>query len=290
MGQSKAIGLILVLVLVVLAMNSVYTVDQRQRAVLFRLGEIVRTDLKPGLHFKIPFYNKVRKFDARLLTLDAQPERLLTSEKKNVIVDSFVMWRISNPATFYKATGGDELQAAARLDQIIKNGLRDEFGVRTIQDVVSGERSQVMSAMTQLANEKAAGLGITIVDVRIKRINLPKEVSQSVFQRMKAERERVARDFRSRGQEAAERIRAEADRQRTVILAEANRDADETRGAGDAAATAIYAKAYEQDPEFYAFYRSLRTYRKVFGNKDNLLVLQPNGELFRYFNEAGGKR
>ncbi len=290
MGQGKAIGLILALVIVVLGLNSAYTVGQWQRAILFRLGQIVRTDVKPGLHFKVPFYNQVRKFDARILTLDAQPERLLTSEKKNVIVDAFVMWRISDPATFYKATGGDEQQAAARLDQIIKNGLRDEFGVRTIQEVVSGERSQIMNAMTRLANAKAAGLGIRIVDVRIKRINLPVEVSQSVFQRMKAERERVAREFRARGKEAAERIRADADRQRTVILADAKRDAAKIRGAGDAEAAEIYAKAYSKDEKFYTFYRSLQAYRRMFHGKDSLLVLQPDNELFRYFQGAGARR
>lgn len=290
MGQGKVIGLILALVLVVLGFNSVYTVGQWQRAILFRLGEIVRTDVRPGLHFKFPFYNRVRKFDARILTLDAQPERLLTSEKKNVIVDAFVMWRISDPATFYKATGGDEQQAAARLDQIIKNGLRDEFGVRTIQEVVSGERSQIMSTMTRLANTKAAGLGVSIVDVRIKRINLPAEVSHSVFQRMKAERERVAREFRARGKEAAERIRAQADRQRTVILANAKRDAAKVRGAGDAKAAGIYAKAYGRDEKFYSFYRSLQVYRRIFHGKDNLIVLQPNSKLFHYFQGADTRR
>ncbi|GBE10930.1 modulator of FtsH protease HflC [bacterium BMS3Bbin12] len=288
--QGKAIGLILALVLVVLGLNSVYTVGQWQRAILLRLGEIMRTDVGPGLHFKIPFYNRVQKFDTRILTLDVRPERLFTSEKKNVIVDAFVMWRITKPATFYKAASGDEQQAAARLDQIIKNGLRDEFGVRTIQEVISGERSQVMDTMTRLANKKVASLGISIVDVRIKQINLPAAVSQSVFQRMKAERERVAREFRARGKETAERIRAGADRQRTIILADAERDAAKIRGAGDASATEIYAKAYSKDKSFYSFDRSLQAYRRIFSSKDSTLVLQPNSELFRYFQGTAGAR
>ena len=212
MAQLKSLGLLVVLAVVVLASFSVFTVHEREKAILFRLGEIVRSDFAPGLHFKIPFINNVRTFDSRVLTLDAPPERYLTIEKKNVSVDAFVKWRIADVAQFYRSTGGDELRAASRLTQIIRDGLKSEFGKRTIQEVVSGERNQIMEVLTATANTQAVELGVQIIDVRIKRIDLPPEVSNSVFQRMRAERERVARDFRSRGQEAAERIRAEIGR------------------------------------------------------------------------------
>lgn len=278
------------LLLVIVLMFSVFTVNERERAILFRLGEIVRTDFDPGLHFKIPIITNVRKFDRRILTLDEAPERFLTSEKKNVMVDTYVKWRIADVGVFFTANGGDERRAALRLSQILKDGLRSEFGKRTVQEVVSGERAQVMDILTQNAGAQVRGLGIEVVDVRIKRIDLPEEVSESVYRRMEAERARVARDFRSRGAEAAERIRADADRQRTVLLAEAYRDAEVLRGEGDARAAEIYARAFEQDSEFYGLYRSLGAYRSVFSNPSNVLVIKPDSEFFRYFNDMTGGR
>jgi membrane protease subunit HflC len=284
----KAIAVIVVALLVVLAM-SVYTVDQRDRAILFSLGEIKRDDVKPGLHFKFPLVNNVLTFDGRILTLDAQPERFLTSEKKNVIVDFFVKWRISDAGEYYRATRGQERNALIRLAQIIKDRLRNEFGKRTIQEAVSGERSEIMEVLQVSTNELAKALGIQVLDVRISRIDLPAEVSDSVYERMRAERERVAREFRARGMEAAERIRAKADRQRTVIRANAYRDAEVLRGDGDAKAAQIYADAYNADPQFFAFSRSLRAYTETFNDKSDLLVLAPDSEFFRFFNDAKGR-
>lgn len=293
MGQNSVkLGVIGLLALLVLGAFSIYTVDERQKAILFRLGEIVRTDLEPGIHFKLPLIYNVGKFDARILTLDEAPERFLTSEKKNVMVDSFVKWRIDDVGRFYQRTGGDERTAAMRLSQILKDGLRSEFAKRTVQEVVSGDRAQIMDILTENANRQVSELGISVVDVRIQQIELPAEVSGSVYRRMEAERARVARDFRSRGAEAAERIRADADRQRTVILAEAYRDAEVIRGEGDARATDIYAKAYSRDPEFYAFYRSLRAYRDTFRDRSDVMLMQPDSEFFRYFKnpEQGAAR
>jgi len=290
MAQLRILGIVLVVVLVI-GSFSVFTVDEREKAIMFRLGEIVRTDFEPGLHFKMPLVNNVRKFDARILTMDAPPERYLTSEKKNVIVDSFVKWRIQDVAKYYTTMGGDETRANMRLAQIIKDGMRGEFGKRTIQEAVSAERSQIMEVLLAQAKRQAAPFGIEIVDVRIKRIDLPPEVSTSVYRRMEAERARVAAEFRSRGAEAAERIRADADRQREIILAEAYRDAQTIKGEGDAKAAAIYAGAFGKDPEFYSLYKSLSAYRRVFDSKDDILVLEPESDFFRYFKSAEpGKR
>ncbi len=285
MAQFRILGIVLVVVLVI-GSFSVFTVGEREKAIMFRLGEIVRTDFEPGLHFKMPLVNNVRKFDARILTMDAPPERYLTSEKKNVIVDSFVKWRIQDVAKYYTTMGGDETRANMRLAQIIKDGMRGEFGKRTIQEAVSAERSQIMEVLLAQAKRQAAPFGIEIVNVRIKRIDLPPEVSTSVYRRMEAERARVAAEFRSRGAEAAERIRADADRQREIILAEAYRDAQTIKGEGDAKAAAIYAEAFGKDPEFYALYKSLSAYRRVFGSKDDILVLEPESDFFRYFKSA----
>ncbi|MBZ0070415.1 MAG: protease modulator HflC [Gammaproteobacteria bacterium] len=282
MSSNKMIGVLVLLAMLFVGSFSVFTVYEWERAVLFRLGEIVRADFEPGLHFKIPFINNVRKFDARVLTLDVQPERFLTAEKKNVIVDSFVKWRIGDLSRFYTAVLGDELQARLRLEQIVKDGMRGEFSKRTLNEVVSGERGQIMGVLAGNVSVQAKELGITIVDVRIKRVELPQDVNAAVYRRMEAERTRVAKDFRSRGFEASERIRADADRQREVILAEAHRDAERVRGEGDAKATDIYAEAYNKNPEFYAFYRSLNAYEDAFGGGD-LLVLEPDSEFFRYF-------
>ena len=271
---------------VLLLSLSLFTVDETQTALRFQLGEMVEADYQPGLHWKWPLINNIRKFDRRLQTLDTEPERFLTAEKKNVIVDSFAMWRIQDVRRFYTAVGGDPVQANVRLDQIVKDGLRSEFSKRTIQEVVSGDRDQIMETLSRLLKEQAKQLGIAAVDVRIKRIDLPPDVSNSVFSRMKAERLRWAKDFRSRGAEAAERIRADADRQSTVILAEAYRDAERQRGEGDAQATDIYAQAYGKDQDFYSFSRSLTAYRQSFGDKSDILLLQPEGsQFFQYFNK-----
>jgi len=284
MSRNTALGALGALV-AVLAM-SLFTVNETQTAIRFQLGEIVQDNYKPGLHWKWPLINNVRKFDRRLQTLDTDPERFLTAEKKNVIVDSFAMWRIEDVRKFYTTVGGDPTQANVRLDQIVKDSLRSEFSKRSIQEVVSGDRVQIMDTLSRLLKEQATQLGIAAVDVRIKRIDLPPDVSNSVFSRMKAERLRVAKDFRSRGGEAAERIRADADRQSTVILAEAYRDAERQRGEGDAQSANIYAQAYSKDQDFYSFHRSLSAYRQSFNSHNDVLVLEPDSQFFRYFNQA----
>jgi membrane protease subunit HflC len=288
MGQSKIwIGVLVVLAIV--ASFSLFTVHEREKAILFQLGRIVKSDYDPGLYFKIPFVQNVRKFDARIQTLDSPPELYLTSEKKNVLVDSFVKWRISNVDTFFTATGGSIARAGQRLSEVIKRGLKDEFGKRTIQEVVSGERAAIMDILTVTANRAAEDFGIDITDVRIKRIDLPVEVSNSVFQRMQAERQRVARDFRARGEEEAKRIRARADREREVILAEAERDAQRLRGEGDAAAAETYADAFKTDAEFFRLYRSLIAYRESFRDRGDLIVLEPDSDFFKYFGDPQGR-
>ena len=288
MSTKLTVSLILVAVAVWLLSMSMFTVDEREKAVKFRLGEFQDASYEPGLHFKLPFINNVRKFEDRILTLDSEPERYLTFEKKNVIVDAFIKWRIDDVSSFYKTTGGDERQAGLRLSQVIKDGLRAEFGKRTIQEAISGERAEIMNVIAGKIKEDVGDFGIEVVDVRIKRIELPAEVSDSVYHRMRAERSRVAKDLRSRGAEAAERIRADADRQRTVILAEAYRDAERARGQGDAKAAEIYAEAFGKNAEFYGLYRSLGAYRKVFGSENDMLVLDPESEFFRYFKDAAG--
>lgn len=261
---------------------SVFFVDERQRVIMLKLGQIERADYEPGLHFKIPFVNQIRRFDGRILSLDATPARYLTGEKKNVIVDSFILWRISDVAQYFRSMGGDEESAKLRLSQIIKDGLRAEFGRRTIQEVVSGDRDQMVASLMAEANRTAEGFGIEIVNVRIKRIDLPQEVSASVFARMQAERDRVAKDLRSRGAEEAEKIRSDADRQRTVIVAEARRQAESLRGEGDATATDVYASAYGQNEGFYSLYRRLNAYQNIFQGED-LLVIEPTGDFFSRF-------
>ncbi len=284
------VAIIALVVVAWIASMSAFEVNERQLAIKFRLGEFVQADYKPGIHFMTPFINNVRKFDKRIITLDVASERYLTAEKKNVIVDAFVKWRISDVATFYKTMRGDEKQANLRLGQVIKDGLRSEFGKRTIQEAISGERSEIMQNITQQISGQAKQFGIQVVDVRIKRIELPQDVSSSVYRRMEAERARAAKEFRSRGAEAAERIRADADRQRVVIMADAFRDAERIRGEGDAKAAKIYALAFDQDPSFYSFYRSLEAYRSVFNKQKDMLVLDPHSEFFQYFNDAAGKQ
>jgi membrane protease subunit HflC len=281
----KVIGIVGFLVAILLVMST-YVVDERERAILFRLGEIKTTEIEPGLHFKFPLVNNVRKFSSQIMTLDAPPERFLTSEKKNVIVNFFVKWRIADVGEYYKATRGVEANAQSRLSQIIKDGLRNEFGERTIQETVSSDRQEISNKMLENAKELTEDLGINVVDVRISQISLPEEVSGSVYDRMRAERDRVAKDFRAQGKEAAERIRAEADKKRTVILAEAYRDAEKIRGEGDARAAELYAQAYNINPEFYSFYRSLEAYRNSFNSKDDVILLDGNSEFFRYFQQS----
>ena len=281
--------MVLVAAAILVGMSSLFTVDERQVAIKFRLGEIVDSNYEPGLHIKAPWpIMNVRKFDKRILTLDTRPERFLTGEKKNVSVDFFVKWRIREPAKYYTSFMGDERQAGLRLLQIVNNGLQLEFDERTIKQVVSDDRSAMMTNLTTEANNEVEQFGIEIVDVRIKQIELPSEVSTSVFQRMRAERERIASELRAQGQEAAKGIQAVADRDRTVILAEARRDAEIMRGEGDALATEIYAEAYGENEEFYEFYRSMSAYREALANQGDVLVLEPDSEFFKYFGSNAG--
>lgn len=282
----KNLILPVVIAILVLLGSSMFTVREDQYAVLFRLGEIQRTDFAPGLHFKMPLVNNVIKFDRRILSLDTQPERFLTSEKKDVLVDFVVKWRIENVKDFYTATRGDELRAQQSLGQIVKDRMRDEFNKRTLQQVVADQRDEMMANLKTASNGSAGKLGITVVDVRIKRIDLPEQVTGAVFDRMRSERAQVANALRSNGSQEGEQLRAEADRKVSVLLAEAERDAQRIRGEGDALAAEIYAKAYNADPEFYAFHRSLEAYRASFKAQGNVLVLDPNSEFFEYFNKV----
>jgi modulator of FtsH protease HflC len=271
-----------------LASLSAFTVDQRQNAIVFQLGEIKEIVDTPGLHFKWPLIQNVRYFDNRILTMDTpETERFITSEKKNVLVDSFVKWRIRDLKQYYISVQGDEVRAQTRLSQTVNDALRAEFGKRTVHDVVSGERDEIMRIVREKTDEDLRKIGVQIVDVRVKRVDLPQEVSESVYRRMEAERKSVASELRSQGFSEAEKIRAEADREREVIIAEAYRDAQRTKGEGDAKSAATYARAFNENPEFYAFYRSLEAYRTGFRNKSDVLVLDPNSEFFKYFKNPG---
>lgn len=275
----------------VVASLSAFSVDQREYAIVFRLGEIVSVKKEPGLYFKVPLVDNVRYFENRIVTLDwVEPDRFITSEKKNVLVDSFVKWKIVDPSKYYVSVRGDEKQAEARLSQVVNDGLRAEFGKRTIHDVISGERAKIMDILRDKADREARQMGIQVLDVRLKRVDLPQEVSDSVYQRMEAERKRVANDLRSQGAGAAEKIRADADKQREVIISEATRDAQRIKGEGDAKAAEIYAAAYSRNPEFYAFYRSLEAYRNSLKNKADVLVLDPSSEFFKYLKDSGGRK
>tara|TARA_R110000787_G_scaffold42377_9_gene104214 strand:+ start:442 stop:1311 length:870 start_codon:yes stop_codon:yes gene_type:complete len=289
MKTGTLISLVLLALLLLVAANSFFKVDERERVLLFQLGEIRGADYEPGLHFKIPFVQSIQRFNKRLLTLDNQTESFLTVEKKNVDVDFFVKWRIVDTTDYYRATGGQELVAMDRLAAIVNPGLRAEFGSRTVREVVSGERNEILDALEKMVKTKVADLGIEIVDVRVKRVDLPSDVSDSVYQRMRAERTRVASDLRARGAEEAERLRANADREAKVTVANAYRDAEVLRGEGDAKAADIYAKSYGADEEFYRFYRSLNIYREGFGSRDSVLVLEPDGALFDYFKDDSKK-
>jgi len=272
-----------------LASMTLFTVDQRQFAVVFQLGEVREVIDKPGLNFKWPMIQNVRFFDRRILTMDTpEPERFITAEKKNVLVDHFVKWRIVDPKLYYVSVAGDETRARTRLLQTVNSGLREEFGRRTVHEVVSGARDQIMEDMRSRADEDARKIGVQILDVRLKRVDLPLEVSESVYRRMEAERKRVANELRSEGGAMAEKIRADADRQREVIIAEAYRDAQRAKGSGDAKATAIYGDAYGQNAEFYSFYRSLEAYRESFASKNDVMVVDPSSAFFKFMKDSGG--
>lgn len=274
----------------VVASNSIYVVTEYQRAVVLQFGRLVQSDVPPGLHFKIPFAEKVRKFDARLLTADMTTESFFTVENKRLMVDSYIKWQVKDVETYYKATGGDEQTAENRLAQRVSDGLRNQFGRRTLHDVVSGKRDELMSEITASINKDAVKLlGIEVKDIRVKRIDFPAEASQSVFARMAADREKEAREYRSQGKEQAEVISADADKQVAVLEANAYRDAERIRGEGDARAAAIFAEAYSKDPEFYRFVRSLNAYRQSFSGKDDLMVLDPKSDFFRYLKDPQGK-
>lgn len=280
-SRFNLLAAIVVTVLVVVAM-SMFTVDQRQYALVFQLGEVKRIITEPGLNFKVPMIQNVRYFDRRILTLDNNdPERFITSEKKNVLVDSFVKWRIIDPKLYYISVGGDEARAKTRLNQTVNAGLREEFGKRTVHDVISGERDRIMEDMRIKADADARKIGVQIVDVRLKRVELPNEVSEAVYRRMEAERKRVANELRSEGAAEAEKIRADADRQREVIIANAYRDAQKIKGEGDAKASVLYAEAFGRDPAFAQFYRSLEAYRIAFRNRSDVMVLDPSSDFFR---------
>lgn len=280
----------LVILIAVVFSFSVFRVNQYEQAVVFKFGEIQRSDDEPGLHFMIPIMNTVKKFEDRLLNLDQEPQRFLTAEKKDVIVDYYAKWRISNVRKFYTSTRGGDIQYAnGLLGQRINRALRDEFGKRTVQEVVAGERGEILDIVAGTTKQLQKEMGITVVDVRTKRIDLPEEVSHSVYDRMRAERLRVAKEFRAQGEEASERIKATADKDQEVILANAYKDAEILRGEGDAKATDIYASAYNKDRDFYAFYRSLNAYRNSFGDNNDILLLDPDSEFFKYFKNSSGK-
>ena len=288
--MSPRLNLLLVLAVlgVLLVRMTVFTVDEREHALKFRFGEIVKADYEPGLHFKIPFVNNIIKYPDRILNYSESQERFLTGEKKNLIVDYFITWRITDPAQYYRSARGDEDFAQQRLSAIIREGIKAEFSQRTVVEVVSAERSEIMEQMLVQAAISAPELGIEVIDVRVMRIELSDEVSDSVFARMQQERFRVASQLRAEGSEDAERIRADADRQRTIILAEAYRDAEIMRGEGDARAAETYANAYNQNAEFYAFYRSMQAYRASIGREQDVLILSPNSDFFRFLSEPSG--
>jgi membrane protease subunit HflC len=288
----RALGpIIAVLAVVALVVSSaLFTVDQRQNAIVFQLGEVKEIVVRSGLHFKWPLLQNVRLFDMRILTFDdAEPLRFLTQGNRPVLVDSFVKWRIADVRQYYVSVQGDELRAATRIKQTVAGVLRDEFGARTVHEVVSGEREQVMNRVRDKVDQDLKRIGVEIVDVRLKRVDLPQDVSESVYRRMEAERKRIANELRSTGAAEAEKIRADADRQREVLLAEAYRDAQRVRGEGDAKAAAIYAAAFNQNPEFFAFYRSMEAYRNTFRGRNDLLLIEPNSDFLRYFRDSLGK-
>lgn len=285
MMRQTVMGALLALVLFVLP-NSIFVISETERGVLLKFGEVVKSDLSPGLHFKIPFVDNVRRFDGRILTVDSTPERFFTQEKKALIVDSYAKFRVTDTAKFYTATSGEEIRAASLLSQRINDDLRNQVANRSVQEVVSGERDQLMEAVKARLNESVLNeLGVEVIDVRVKKIDLPPEVSESVYRRMNAEREKEARELRSEGKEIAEGMRAEADRKVTVIEAEAVRDSEIIRGQGDAEATRVYAESFNKDAEFYAFVRSLNAYQETFSNGGDIMLLQPDSQFFQYLRD-----
>lgn len=291
MSTKSLISIIAGLFILVLVSSSAYIVNQYERAVVLQFGALIKSDVSPGLHFKFPFTDRVRKFDGRLQTADMVPASFYTIENKRLVVDSYIKWRIKDVSTYYRSTGGDAGLAEDRLGQRVADGLRNQFGRRTLHDVVSGQRDELMAELKATINETANSLlGIEVVDIRVKRIDFPPEVSQSVFARMAADREKEAREYRAQGKEQSEVIKADADRQRVVLEANAYRDAERLRGDGDAKAAAIYAAAYGKDPEFYAFMRSLKAYQRSFSGKDDLIVVDPKSDFFRYLKDPQGKK
>lgn len=289
MGPKAILGLAGTLVVVLLVLSSVYIIPETHRGVLLRFGELVTTDIKAGIHFKVPVIDQVRRFDVRVLTTDLPSKQYLTIEKKPLDVDSYLAWRIKDVDQYYRATGGDEVRARSLLSSRVDNGLRDEFGVRTMHEVVSGQRDALMHTLRDRVTAAAQReFGVEVLDIRVKGIEFPGSVSESVFRRMATEREKLAQEFRSRGRELAEGIRADADRQRTVVLAEAFAKAEETRGEGDGVAAQIYADAYTEDREFYKFYRSLEAYQSTFSNEDDIMVIDASSEFLRYLKDPMG--
>ena len=282
-------GLVLLMLVAGVIWMSAFVVTEKELAIKFKLGEIVKSDYQPGLYWQIPIINNVRKFDSRILTMDTPSDRFLTSEKKNVVVDSFVKWRIVDPKTYYTSTGGDERQAIARMASIINDELKGQIGAKTMREVISGERASIMQVVTDNAGMKIVDLGIELIDVRVKKVELPENVSANVYRRMATERQTVAKKFRSRGEEQAKQIRANADRQREEILAEAYRKSEEIRGQGDAFAAKTYADSYNQDRDFYSFYRSLKAYENSFGNSQDVIVLSPDSDFFKFFKDPKSK-
>lgn len=291
MSQKGFTALIAVLVILVLAWGCLFVISERERAVQLRFGQMVNPDLKSGLHFKFPFVDKVRIFDARLQHLEVPSERFLTLEQKAVIVDSYIKWRIADVAKFYRATAGDIYRASTLLSQRAESRMRNKFGGLTLNEVVSGQRDKLMSDITNDLDKVAREeLGVSVVDVRVKKVDLPPQVSDSVFERMSSEREKEAQEYRSKGQEMAEGIRANADREQRVIQADAYKEAEIVRGDGDAKAAEVYARAYRQDPEFYSFYRSLQAYKGSFDSKGDILLLEPDNDFFNYLNSHSGSK
>ncbi len=286
MGGKGLIGIIVLIAAAAVVASAIYTVDEREKALVFKFGEIIESNDQPGLHFKTPFINTVKKFDARIQTMDAAPERYLTVEKKNLVVDSFVKWRIRDVAKFFVTVSGLISSAQARLAQRVNDSLREEFGTRTVQEVISGDRATIMDVVREKTNEQAQEIGVEVVDVRLKRVDLDPEVSETVYQRMVAERSRVAKELRAKGAEQAEIIRAGAERKRQITVAEAVRDSEILRGNGDATSTKIYADAFGEDAEFFSLYRSLNAYKQTFNSQDDLIVLEPSSDFFQYFNSS----
>jgi modulator of FtsH protease HflC len=287
--KSAALGVFVgILVVLLLLAMSVYTVDQRQAAIKFQLGEVIDVQTKPGLYFQVPFLQNVRRYDMRIQTMEARdPERFLTSENRNVLVDSFVKWRVTDVKLYYVSVRGDPVQAEARLVQTVNDALRAEFAKRTVHDVVSGERDKIMATVARRVDEDVHRIGIGVVDVRLKRVDFVPEISADVYRRMESERKRVANELRATGQAEGEKIKADADRQRQVIVAEAYRDAQRVKGEGDAQASRIYADAYGKNPEFYSFYRSLEAYRQSLRSKSDVMVLDPASDFFKYLRSPG---